>query len=57
MGSEIDAIVREAATRQRLLDAGVEPLGLRGAELDAFLKDERKRYDAVAKERNIRFSD
>lgn len=57
VGSEIDAIVREAATRQRLLEAGVEPLGLRGAQLDAFLKDERQRYDAVAKERNIRFGD
>jgi tripartite-type tricarboxylate transporter receptor subunit TctC len=57
LGTEIDAIVREATTRQRLLDAGVEPMGLRGAELDAFLKDERKRYDTVAKERNIHFGD
>jgi len=54
---ELAAIVAEPQTRERLLGAGVEPMGLGGAELTAFLTDERKRYDRVAKDNNIRFSD
>ena len=51
---EITAIIAEPAVRERLLGAGVEPRGLGGKELAAFLSDERKRYGSVAKERNIR---
>jgi tripartite-type tricarboxylate transporter receptor subunit TctC len=54
---ELAAIVAEPQTRERLLGAGVEPMGLGGAELTAFLAEERKRYDRVARDNNIRFSD
>ncbi len=57
LGAEIARMMQESATRKRLLDAGVEPLGLQGSEFAAFLKSERQRYAQVAKERGIRFQD
>ena len=57
LGAEIARMMQEPATRKRLLDAGVEPLGLQGSEFAAFLKSERQRYAQVAKERGIRFQD
>lgn len=57
LNREIAAIVAEPAVRSRLLGSGVEPLGLGGKQLTAFLAGERARYGAVAKERNIRFED
>lgn len=57
LNREIAAIVAEPAVRERLLGAGVEPRGLGGKELAAFLADERQRYGRVAKEQNIRFED
>jgi tripartite-type tricarboxylate transporter receptor subunit TctC len=57
LNREIVAIVAEPATRERLLSAGVEPMGLGGKELAGFLADETKRYRQVAKDRNIRLED
>ncbi len=57
LNTEIAAIVAEPVIRERLLGAGVEPMGLGGKELATFLDDERKRYGTVAKERGIRFED
>ena len=54
---EIAAIVAEPAVKERLAGAGVEPLGLGGKDLAAFLTDERKRYGDVAKARNIHFEE
>ncbi|MBU1358319.1 MAG: tripartite tricarboxylate transporter substrate binding protein [Gammaproteobacteria bacterium] len=57
ISADIAEIVREPATRKHLLEAGVEPMGVRGEALASFLTEERQRYDTVAKERNIRFGD
>ena len=57
LGSEIAKMMQEPATRERLLAAGVEPLGLIGKEFNSFLASERKRYGTVAKERGIRFEE
>lgn len=57
LGAEIARMMQEPATRERLLAAGVEPLGLSGKEFDSFLAAERKRYGTVAKERSIRFEE
>ena len=57
IGAEIAKIVQKPATRKRLLDAGVEPSSLHGSASTAFLADERQRYTAIAKERNIHFEE
>ena len=57
LGAEIAKMMQEPATRERLLAAGVEPLGLIGKEFENFLAAERKRYGAVAKERGIKFEE
>jgi tripartite-type tricarboxylate transporter receptor subunit TctC len=57
LNREIAAIVAEPAIRERLESAGVEPIGLGGKELAAFLADERKRYGQVAKDQNIHFEE
>jgi tripartite-type tricarboxylate transporter receptor subunit TctC len=43
LGSEIARIVKEPATREKLATAGVEPMGLTGAEFTSFLAVERQR--------------
>ena len=48
---------RKAATRERLAGAGVDALGLQGAEFTVFLDAERTRYNTIAKERKIQFGD
>jgi tripartite-type tricarboxylate transporter receptor subunit TctC len=57
LGAEIAKIVKEPATRDKLLAAGVEPMGLAGAEFTAFLTSERNRYKTIAKERAIKFEE
>ena len=57
LGAEIAAMMQEPATRERLLAAGVEPLGLVGKEFENFLAAERKRYANVARKRGIKFED
>ena len=57
LGAEIARIVKEPATRDKLAAAGVEAMGLQGAEFNSFLDAERKRYKAIAKERSIRFEE
>ncbi len=57
LGAEIAKIVKEPATRDKLLAAGVEPMGLAGAEFTAFLTAERNRYKTIAKERAIKFEE
>ncbi len=57
MAAEIASVVREPAMRERLLAAGVDPLGLGPAEFTAFLARERNTYGRIAKARNIRADD
>lgn len=57
LGTEIAKMMKEPATRERLLAAGVEPLGLVGKEFEGFLAAERKRYAMVVKERGIKFEE
>lgn len=54
---EIGKVVREPATREKLLAAGVDPEGLTTAEFVAFLAKERDTYTKIAKARNIRVDD
>ncbi len=57
IGAEVAKMMQEPVMRQRLLNAGVDPQGMRGAEFAAFLKAERQRYDKVAAERGIKFQE
>lgn len=51
---EIGKIVREPATREKLLSQGVEPSGSSPGEFTAFLKAEAHRYSTISRERGIR---
>ena len=57
IGAEVAKMMQDSATRKLLLDNGVEPLGLRGAEFTSFLAAERQRYKKVAVERGIHFEE
>jgi tripartite-type tricarboxylate transporter receptor subunit TctC len=54
LAGEIGNAVREPATREKLLSAGVEPAGLSTAEFTAFLAREQESYARIAKSRNIK---
>lgn len=54
LAAEIGKIVREPATREKLLSQGVEPVGNTTAEFNSFLKAEFDTYSKIAKDRNIR---
>jgi tripartite-type tricarboxylate transporter receptor subunit TctC len=56
-GAELARAVKEPAVRDKLLAAGVEPMGIAGAELAAWLGEERKRYKDVASSRGIKFEE
>lgn len=57
LSTEVVKICREASTRARLADAGVQATGLGSGEFADFLVAERKRYGAIAQDHAIRFSD
>ena len=54
LSTEIAKIVREPATREKLLGQGVEPSGNTPPEFAAFMKAETQRYSSISKERGIR---
>jgi tripartite-type tricarboxylate transporter receptor subunit TctC len=54
MSAEIAAVTKEPAIREKLLAAGVDPLGLSPSEFSAFLAKERATYTKVANERGIK---
>ena len=56
-GAELARAVKEPAVRDKLLAAGVEPMGIAGTEFTAWLAAERKRYQEVATSRGIRFEE
>jgi tripartite-type tricarboxylate transporter receptor subunit TctC len=47
------AIVAEADTKQKMLAAGVEPMGLTGDAMRGFLASEERRYSRISKDRGI----
>lgn len=57
LAASIGQIVREPATREKLLAQGVEPVGSSSAEFSAFLQTERETYSRIGKERGIRIED
>ncbi|WP_341917429.1 tripartite tricarboxylate transporter substrate binding protein [Polaromonas sp. YR568] len=48
-----DAAISDPATRQKLIEAGVEPLKSSSAEMDAFVRSEASRWGKVIKDSNI----
>ena len=57
IAAEIGKVVKEPAIRDKLLAAGVEPLGLSTAEAVSFFAREKATYSKIAKARNIRADD
>jgi tripartite-type tricarboxylate transporter receptor subunit TctC len=57
IASDVIRVVQEPAIRQKLLDSGVEAAGLQGAALQQFIAQERQRYEAVARARDVRFAE
>lgn len=57
LAAEIATIVKEPATREKLATAGVEAMGLQGAEFKAFLAGEQERYSTIARERGVKFEE
>jgi len=54
---EIGKIVKEPAVREKLLAAGVDPLGLSTADAVKFFAREKATYSKIAKARNIKADD
>lgn len=57
IATEIGQVVREPAVRDRLIAAGVDPLGLSTADAVKFFEREKATYARLAKARNIRAED
>jgi tripartite-type tricarboxylate transporter receptor subunit TctC len=57
LAAEIGKVVKEPAVREKLLAAGVDPLGLSTADAVKFFAREKDRYSKIAKARNIRADD
>lgn len=57
IAAEIGRIVKEPGVREKLLAAGVEPLGLPTAEAVKFFEREKATYAKLAKARNIKADD
>lgn len=56
-GAEVARAVTEPGVKDKLLAAGVEPMGIAGTELTTWLGEERKRYQEVAASRGIKFEE
>lgn len=54
LAAEIGKAARESAVREKLLKAGVDPLGLTTAQFVEFLAREKATYSKIAKARNIK---
>jgi tripartite-type tricarboxylate transporter receptor subunit TctC len=57
LAAEIGRIVKEPAVREKLLGAGVDPLGLPTAQFAQFLAREKETYTKIAKLRPIKADD
>lgn len=54
MSEHIRHVLEQPETRQRMLDIGVEPLVMPPDELNAFVKEERKKWGAIIQAAGIR---
>jgi tripartite-type tricarboxylate transporter receptor subunit TctC len=57
LAAEIGKAVKEPAIRDKLIAAGVDPLGLPTAEWKKFLAREKATYEKIAKARSIKADD
>lgn len=57
LAAEIGKVVREPAIRDKLVAAGVDPLGLPTPEFVKFLAKEKETYSRIAKARSIKADD
>jgi tripartite-type tricarboxylate transporter receptor subunit TctC len=57
LAAEIGRAVKEPAVRDKLVGAGVDPLGLTTAEAVKFFAREKETYSKIAKARNIKADD
>lgn len=57
LAAEIGKAVRDPQVREKLLGAGVDPLGLATPEFVKFLEREKATYSRIAKARNIKADD
>jgi tripartite-type tricarboxylate transporter receptor subunit TctC len=57
LSTVISQIVKEPAMREKLTEAGVDPVGMQRDAFAAFLASERAQYTAIAKSASIRFGD
>lgn len=57
IAADVTRVVQDPATRKKLQEAGVEAAGLHGPALAKFIEQERTRYSAVAKSRNVRYAE
>ncbi len=57
LASEVFRLLQDEDLQQRLQNAGVEPMGLRGTAVHEFLQQERLRYSKVAQQRAVQFSE
>jgi tripartite-type tricarboxylate transporter receptor subunit TctC len=57
LSAEVSKILQDSAVRERLLAAGVEPMGLTGMALTGFLSLERNNYSKASKQFGIRFQE
>lgn len=54
LGEHIRQVLEQPEMRRKMLDIGVEPLVMPPAQLDAFVKDERKKWGDIIKAAGIR---
>ena len=57
LAAEIGKAVKDPVVREKLLGAGVDPLGLPTAEWVKFLASEKATYTKIAKARSIKADD
>jgi tripartite-type tricarboxylate transporter receptor subunit TctC len=54
INAEINAALQSPDVRERMLKAGLEPLGGDAARLQAFMKNDDARYGEIARRLNLR---
>ena len=57
IAAEIGKVVKEPAVRDKLLAAGIDPLGLSTADAVKFFAREKATYLRIAKARNVKADD
>lgn len=54
MSEHVQRVLQRPEMRQKLMEIGVEPLAMGSAQLDAFVKDERRKWGGIIKAADIR---